>query len=216
MKVLNLRCNAQHPFEGWFGSEADFQDQLARGLVACPMCGDTRIEKLLSAPRINLGAAQPPQAKGTANVAAAPSAPVAMDPGMDTAAHARFLRALREVGARAPDRGHGVPAQAQANLGPAAGDERGGQQQPDAQYHPLPGKTSLHDGRFPCGSMAWLISKIWKGPISGRRSSHSGICPARNCASMPAGALRTYNASSKLPSHMTMNRILRARMMPAA
>ncbi|WP_342129139.1 DUF1178 family protein [Hydrogenophaga sp. OTU3427] len=105
MKVLNLRCNAQHPFEGWFGSEADFQDQLARGLVACPMCGDTRIEKLLSAPRINLGAAQPPQAKGTANVAAAPSAPVAMDPGMDTAAHARFLRALREVVARAEDVG---------------------------------------------------------------------------------------------------------------
>ena len=104
MKVLNLRCHAQHPFEGWFGSEADYQDQLARGLVACPMCGDTRIEKLLSAPRINLGATPPAPAPVATPAARAP-APVAMDPSMDAAAHARFLRALREVVARSEDVG---------------------------------------------------------------------------------------------------------------
>ena len=54
MKVLNLQCAAQHGFEGWFGSEDDFQLQLARGLVACPMCSDTVIHKLPSAPRLNL------------------------------------------------------------------------------------------------------------------------------------------------------------------
>jgi hypothetical protein len=41
MKVLNLQCAHGHGFEGWFGSEDDFQDQLGRGLVECPMCGDT-------------------------------------------------------------------------------------------------------------------------------------------------------------------------------
>jgi hypothetical protein len=56
MKVLNLQCAHQHSFEGWFGSEADFQDQLARGLVECPLCGDKAIAKMLSAPRLNLGA----------------------------------------------------------------------------------------------------------------------------------------------------------------
>jgi hypothetical protein len=59
MKVLNLQCAHAHAFEGWFGSEDDFQDQLARGLVECPMCGDAAIAKLPSAPRLNLGAAQP-------------------------------------------------------------------------------------------------------------------------------------------------------------
>jgi len=59
MKVLDLKCAHQHVFEGWFGSEADFQSQLARGLVECPMCGDVSISKQLSAPRLNLGATPP-------------------------------------------------------------------------------------------------------------------------------------------------------------
>lgn len=54
MKVLNLQCTHQHGFEGWFGSEDDFTDQLARGLLSCPLCGDAEIQKMLSAPRLNL------------------------------------------------------------------------------------------------------------------------------------------------------------------
>jgi hypothetical protein len=57
MKVLNLQCTHQHSFEGWFASEDDFQDQLGRDLIECPLCGDTAIVKMLSAPRLNLGAA---------------------------------------------------------------------------------------------------------------------------------------------------------------
>ena len=59
MKVLNLQCSQSHGFEGWFASEDDFQDQLARGLVECPLCGDAGVAKLPSAPRLNLGAAAP-------------------------------------------------------------------------------------------------------------------------------------------------------------
>ena len=55
MKVLDLQCGSQHVFEGWFASEDDFASQLARDLVACPLCGDTHITKKLSAPRLNLG-----------------------------------------------------------------------------------------------------------------------------------------------------------------
>jgi len=60
MKVFDLQCTSQHVFEGWFGSEADFVDQLARHLVQCPLCGDAQVEKMLSAPRLNLGRAQTP------------------------------------------------------------------------------------------------------------------------------------------------------------
>jgi hypothetical protein len=54
MKVLDLACQHGHGFEGWFGSEEDFQSQLTRGLVQCPICDDAKITKKLSAPRLNL------------------------------------------------------------------------------------------------------------------------------------------------------------------
>ena len=54
MKVLDLACQHGHSFEGWFGSEEDFQSQLSRGLVQCPICDDAKISKKLSAPRLNL------------------------------------------------------------------------------------------------------------------------------------------------------------------
>jgi hypothetical protein len=41
MKVFNLRCGQQHAYEGWFASEADFVSQQERGIIACPLCGDT-------------------------------------------------------------------------------------------------------------------------------------------------------------------------------
>ena len=55
MKVLNLQCSHQHDFEGWFASEDDFHQQLERGLLSCPLCGDAQVRKMLSAPRLNLG-----------------------------------------------------------------------------------------------------------------------------------------------------------------
>lgn len=59
MKVFDLHCPLDHVFEGWFGSNADFEQQMERGLVECPMCGSKKLRKGLSAPRLNLGA-QPP------------------------------------------------------------------------------------------------------------------------------------------------------------
>ena len=77
MKVLNLQCVHAHGFEGWFASEDDFQDQLARGLVECPLCGDAEVSKMPSAPRLNLGASEP-QARPTPTqeVVAAPNAQI--------------------------------------------------------------------------------------------------------------------------------------------
>ena len=59
MIVYNLACDRQHPFEGWFASPADFENQRDRGLVACPLCGSSVIERKLHAPRINMGASAP-------------------------------------------------------------------------------------------------------------------------------------------------------------
>jgi len=58
MKVLNLCCAHDHRFEGWFGSEADFQSQFDGGLVECPLCGDKAVKRLPSAPRLNVSGAR--------------------------------------------------------------------------------------------------------------------------------------------------------------
>ncbi len=59
MKVLNLRCALDHRFEGWFASDEDEASQRERGLLVCPLCGDGDVQRLPSAPRLNLGAARP-------------------------------------------------------------------------------------------------------------------------------------------------------------
>ncbi|QPQ55952.1 DUF1178 family protein [Allosphingosinicella flava] len=53
MIVFDLRCGQDHVFEIWFGSSGDYADQKARGLVACPYCGDTDVDKAVMAPRVS-------------------------------------------------------------------------------------------------------------------------------------------------------------------
>ncbi|MCI4590141.1 DUF1178 family protein [Sphingobium sp. BYY-5] len=53
MIVFDLKCESHgHVFEAWFGSSADFEAQQARGLIACPMCGDGNVAKAVMAPAI--------------------------------------------------------------------------------------------------------------------------------------------------------------------
>ena len=47
-----LICEHAHAFEGWFGSSGDFDDQSARGLVACPVCESRAVEKQIMAPSV--------------------------------------------------------------------------------------------------------------------------------------------------------------------
>lgn len=54
MIVYDLQCSPDsHRFEGWFASSADFEDQQARSLVSCPVCGTANVAKAVMAP--NLG-----------------------------------------------------------------------------------------------------------------------------------------------------------------
>jgi hypothetical protein len=47
-----LRCKEAHPFDGWFKDSATFEKQAARGLIECPTCGDTKVERGLMAPAV--------------------------------------------------------------------------------------------------------------------------------------------------------------------
>lgn len=113
MKVLDLQCAHQHSFEGWFGSEDEFLSQLERGLVECPMCGDTAVTKMLSAPRLNLGAGKE----------ATPARQEVMAPTERTL-QAAWLKVVREVMANTEDVGERFADEARRiHYGEA--DERG-------------------------------------------------------------------------------------------
>ncbi|MGE4432044.1 MAG: DUF1178 family protein [Sphingobium sp.] len=53
MIVFDLKCaGSGHIFEGWFASSEEFERQKADGLLLCPMCGDTHVEKAVMAPAV--------------------------------------------------------------------------------------------------------------------------------------------------------------------
>ena len=101
MKVFDLQCTQGHLFEGWFGSDDDFQAQKARGLLACPLCNDAEVRRLPSAPRLNLSGAQAPQATPAAAPAATTTATVARTADMQSA----WLQAMRQLVERTEDVG---------------------------------------------------------------------------------------------------------------
>ncbi len=47
-----LKCEVDHGFEAWFSSSDGFDEQAARGLVECPMCGSTHVSKAIMAPMV--------------------------------------------------------------------------------------------------------------------------------------------------------------------
>ena len=49
MIIFDLACKQKHHFEGWFGSQADYDSQAGKGLVSCPQCGSNEIRRVPSA-----------------------------------------------------------------------------------------------------------------------------------------------------------------------
>ena len=52
MILFTLRCARGHQFEGWFRDGDGFEAQQKAGAIACPECGETRVEKAVMAPRL--------------------------------------------------------------------------------------------------------------------------------------------------------------------
>ncbi len=109
MKVQDLQCAQGHSFEGWFGSQDDYDAQRAQGLVTCPMCNDSEITKMLSAPRLNLGHSSAPtqqqteSASSTAPVTAAPAPAADANPVVQM--QAALMHMVRHVMANTEDVG---------------------------------------------------------------------------------------------------------------
>lgn len=103
MKIFDLQCSGGHGFEGWFASEDDYQSQLARGLLSCPLCSDTDVIRVPSAPRLNLGGA--PRAGRKRERSKSDTSPERDLASGPVAMQARLLHAMRHVMAHTEDVG---------------------------------------------------------------------------------------------------------------
>jgi hypothetical protein len=48
-----LVCEQRHEFDSWFANSTAYDKQARRGLVSCPACGSTKVEKAIMAPRLS-------------------------------------------------------------------------------------------------------------------------------------------------------------------
>ena len=48
----DLRCSADHAFDGWFRDSASYETQAKRGLLECPVCGTPSVERALMTPSV--------------------------------------------------------------------------------------------------------------------------------------------------------------------
>ncbi len=98
-----LGCAEGHRFDSWFPGSDAFEKQRKRGLIACPECGDIRVEKAIMAPAV---------VGGERGVVETP-AEVLTD---DRRKHARdmIVRLRREIEANTDDVGARFPEVARA------------------------------------------------------------------------------------------------------
>jgi hypothetical protein len=64
MIAYDLQCGNGHAFEGWFGDSAAFASQKKKGLIACPVCNDTAVDRVPS--RFAIKTSQGPTPKESA------------------------------------------------------------------------------------------------------------------------------------------------------
>ncbi len=150
-----LNCDNGHTFESWFANSAAYDKQAKRGLVACPVCESTKVEKAIMAPR--LGRADPAEPQRTRLPATPmPPAPVhgpAPGPVAVMSPPERELRQkLRElrdhitknadyVGPRFPEQArkiHYGEIEHRSIYGEASPDEAKELHEEGIEFHPLP------------------------------------------------------------------------------
>ena len=151
----NLVCERRHEFESWFPSSAAYDKQAKRGLVACPACGATKVDKAIMAPSLaprRRGRADKPidmpQPSAPPAAAPEPSTPVAMITPQEQEVRAK-LKELRDhltknaenVGRKFPEQArkmHYGETEHRSIYGEASPKEAKELHEEGIAFHPLP------------------------------------------------------------------------------
>jgi hypothetical protein len=146
-----LQCDADHTFESWFAGSAAYDKQAKRGLIACPICNSTKVEKAIMAPR--LGRSEPAAAIETpapppAATPPAPPASVAMTSPMEHELRTKLKELREHIVKNADYVGRGFPEQARkihygetehrSIYGEATPEEAKELHEEGVAFHPLP------------------------------------------------------------------------------
>jgi hypothetical protein len=99
-----LACDNGHTFESWFQNSAAYDKQVKRGLIGCPACGSTKVEKALMTPGLSgtrkRGARAPAPAQDASAPAPETSAAVSDSPApvaMMSPQEREFRKKLKEL-----------------------------------------------------------------------------------------------------------------------
>jgi hypothetical protein len=157
-----LACADGHAFESWFANSAAFDKQQKRGLVSCPVCGSTKVEKAIMAPRLARSdveeAAPPaPQPPAPPPASALPLPPMPVPPGKSAVAMTspqerelrKKLKELRDhvtknahyVGPQFPEQArkmHYGEIEHRSIYGEASPDDAKALHEEGIEFHPLP------------------------------------------------------------------------------
>jgi hypothetical protein len=156
----SLICERKHTFDSWFPSSDAYEKQSVRGLVSCPGCGSTKVEKAIMAPALGSGA-KSKRAKRVAPVAAPQpaaseeKAPVAMVPPEEREFRKK-LKELREhltrnsdyVGPKFPEEArkmHYGEIEHRSIYGEASPSEAKELAEEGIEFHPLPVLPDEHN-----------------------------------------------------------------------
>ncbi|MES0883536.1 DUF1178 family protein [Roseibium sp. SCP14] len=153
MIKYTLVCEAAHSFEGWFRNSGDFEAQVDRKLVVCPMCGATDVRKGLMAPAVSTSrkrealspvakaeAEAPAEDSETKNEAPAPASATPMQPSAllpENLRQKEIVEALRLVRARIVENSE--------NVGSNFASEARKIHYGDAEERSIYGETTLQD-----------------------------------------------------------------------
>jgi hypothetical protein len=160
-----LACERGHSFESWFAGSTAYDQQVKRGLVVCPVCNSSKVEKAIMAPRLSgtrkrgntavavtdsapPAPAQDAQAAPPAPAQAAAPAPVAMMSPQEREFRKK-LKELRDhltknadyVGQRFPEEArkmHYGEAERRSIYGEASPDQAKELHEEGIEFHPLP------------------------------------------------------------------------------
>ena len=131
-----LACDQAHAFESWFPSSDAYDEQVARGLVSCPICGSSKVDKRLMAPA--LGRTEKATATPQASPALAPPAgpqPVALLSEPERQLRA-LLTAVREHVTKTAD-----------YVGGRFADEARKMHEGEIEHRPIYGEAAPHEAK---------------------------------------------------------------------
>ncbi len=105
-----LRCDTDHSFDGWFRDSAAFDGQAAAGLLTCPVCSSSAVQRALMAPAVGKKRAAPVQVEAPAAVPE--PRPTTVDTALPDAVRAVLQRMRAEVEKNCEYVGPGFAAEA--------------------------------------------------------------------------------------------------------